>query len=179
MALSTYAPLIEWLGRHGGVPGPILEIGTFLGDGTLELASAFPGVELTTVDSYLMDDPAENEGGVVMGRMYRELVGEADQWQVVGRKLGALPVRRIKGDSRLVELAGPWWLVVIDGGHQPDVVRSDWERFGRRAEFTAFHDYGHDLPRVTEVVDEIIDIYDLAHAAFVGYAVVWERRHDS
>ncbi len=162
MSLSTYAPLIEYLKHTPDWAGDILEIGALVGHGTRQLAEAWPDRLVWALDVFDTDyDKTLTQDGLVLAELYRrELPPGVAQRAAFDHNTADLPnVRVIVGDSRDATFPpGRLWLVIIDGGHSPGVVLSDWFRAaGRGPRYVAFHDYRHDLPEVTRVIDAVTE----------------------
>ncbi|MBI3457053.1 MAG: class I SAM-dependent methyltransferase [Candidatus Rokubacteria bacterium] len=103
----------------------VIEIGRYKGGSTLVIAAAMGGEgQLWSVDI-----------GAKERRLFADSPGRPFDEQIrdVCQRFG-LKVELIVGDSRTVEIeTGEVDLVFIDGDHTYDGVRSDFERFGRRA----------------------------------------------
>ena len=124
VALMTPRQLayIFGLARRSGVRTAI-EIGRYKGGATVVLAAAIaPGGTLWSIDNGSLEVMVSGERP---GRSHD------DQIRAMCGRLG-LDARLIVGDSRTLELdAGPADLVLIDGDHRYEGVRSDLERWGK------------------------------------------------
>lgn len=136
--------------------GRIVEIGSFLGRSTVVLASVAKAFDETIVAI----DP--HEGTIDEGSEYRfgpthmRFLGNMRRAEVLDH------VDVVKEASHDVEWDEPISLVLIDGKHDYDSVRSDFEQFGQHlviGGIVMFHDYGKsgiDAPwGVTSLVDQI------------------------
>lgn len=139
----------------------ILEIGTFDGGTTLNLAANLPeGGEVVTVDL-----PEE------AGKMSLDASGFRDnrsKKETVGRQFRGRPeaasIRQVFGDSARVQpedLGEPFDLVFIDGCHDRVYVESDSvlaEKVVRPGGTIVWHDYG-----MIRDVTEVLDAYEQEH----------------
>jgi SAM-dependent methyltransferase len=176
-----YEVLLEEIERHrlDRVEGDVLEIGALIGGGTAKLCGWFAGratgKRVIAVDVF---DPAFDasttlEGwrvsdlyaAALSGRNQRELFD-----QVTG---GCTNLVVVAGDSTSVEIPTERLaFAFVDGSHVADDVRTDFERAWERLTpggIAAFHDYGGDLPAVTQALHACIG----RHAADI--ARVWTR----
>jgi predicted O-methyltransferase YrrM len=133
-----------------------IEIGRWRGGSTIALAAAMgPEGRVWSID---LGDKAERVLGMHPDELDRQTAAFAERF--------GLQVELIRGDSRTVEVeTGEVDLVLIDGDHASEVVRSDVERFGRRVRLggavlldDAFGDgvYLSVDPRVRRVVHEVL-----------------------
>lgn len=161
MSLSTYQPLLDYLKRQPYWGGDILEIGALVGEGTRQLAQAYPDKTVWALDIFDIEaDTTVTQDGQALVELYRgELGGKTQEQAFADNTSGLDNVRVIKGDSRCADFPPTrLFLVIIDGGHSPAVVANDWGRAAMRApRFIAFHDYKHDLPEVTEIIDVLTE----------------------
>jgi Methyltransferase domain len=157
----------------------VLEIGALLGGGTAKLCGWFAGhaAQKRVIAVDVFDpafDPTATTEGWKMRDLYAGALGERDQREVfdeVTRACANLVV--VAGDSASVEIpADRLAFAFVDGSHVPEQVRSDYERVWERLTpggIAAFHDYGGDLPGVTEALHACIG----RHAGEI--ARVWTR----
>ncbi|MGH3104273.1 MAG: class I SAM-dependent methyltransferase [Gaiellaceae bacterium] len=121
MTIRQVAYIFGWT-RRTGVRRAI-EIGRWRGGTTVALAAAM-GSE-GTVWSIDVGEKAMRVLGADPGELDREIREFCERFD--------LRVELLVGDSRTIEVeTGPVDLVVIDGDHGYEGVRSDFERFGRR-----------------------------------------------
>ena len=122
-ALQKPAELAGLLGIAVGLePRVVCEIGTAGGGLLWALACALPaGRTFVSVD--LPGGPGGGAQGLEAGVLTDLLRDPGEAARVI----------EIHGDSKTVELAGvpPIDLLLIDGDHSPEGVRSDWLRFSR------------------------------------------------
>lgn len=147
------------------LPGDVLEIGVFCGGGTYTLAkflkSAAPQKKVLAVDVFDVSfDATMNTAGNEMREIYRRALGGRTQREVFRHVTQGLDnVVVFEADSRQVELAGEAACFgFIDGNHSSEYVVNDFYLTWRRlvpGGAVAFHDYGHDLPNVTETIDRL------------------------
>lgn len=176
-----YEVLLEEIERHGlaAVTGDFLEIGAFLGGGTRKLdgwlARNASHKLVITVDVF---DPAFDVTATVEGWPMNELYenslngrNQRDIFDEVTRGCRNLVV--VVGDSATVDIpADRVSFAFVDGSHEADHVRSDFERVWSLLSpggVAAFHDYGANLPGVTHTLHACIG----QHAAEV--ARIWAR----
>lgn len=108
-------------------------------------------------------------------------LGFSSQWEVFQKVTqDCKNIRVIKGDTKKVSLPPEKVaFAFIDANHSPDYVLNDfhlvWEKLVPRG-CIAFHDYGWDLPQVTETIDHIIStlqeqltsyVYPEGHIAYL------------
>jgi SAM-dependent methyltransferase len=163
--------LLEEIERHrlDRVAGDVLEIGALLGGGTAKLcgwfASRAGGKRVIAVDVFDPDfDPTATVQGWTMRELYAHRIGDRSQRAVfddVTRGYGNLVV--VAGDSTSAEIpADRLAFAFVDGSHVPADVQSDFELvWGRLAPggVAAFHDYGADLPGVTDALDACVETH--------------------
>ena len=141
-------------------PKRILEVGTFEGNTTLNLAANAPGdAQIITLD--LPPDSASDLGLAVPEDMRNKTAKS-----LVGRQLhngrGDPRIRQVFGDSAIIDwgnLPGPFDLVFIDGCHFETYVRSDTRNAITHLApdgIIIWHDYGI-IEDVARVVDEVSD----------------------
>jgi len=144
-------------------PSSILEIGTYLGIGTLTLGlNAPPDCSIATLD--LPDDPSIEDahdlsaGDVQLIHRRRARVGEAFE----GTEL-ASRIRQIRADSltwQPDESMKPVDLVLIDGGHSYPLVKADTENAFRLLTPTGtilWDDYFYLYPGVVSYLEQLVD----------------------
>ncbi len=167
--LVGYETLVEHIQRSGAcrVAGDFIEVGAFLGGGTVKLAelARLLGKRVWVVDIF---DPGfdltVNAAGTAMASLYQATLGCGSQeraFRLVTRAVaGTLEV--LKQDSRAVVLPPDLKFAFgfIDGNHDPEYVKSDfqlvWDRLSPGG-LLGLHDYGGDLPEVTRAIDQLID----------------------
>lgn len=159
-----YENLLDEIQARGihRVDGDVLEIGALLGGGTVKLCEWFARnaaeKRIFAVDVFDPDfDPTATVEGWRMRDLYAGSLRGRDQRSVfdeVTSRCRNLVV--VKGDSTRVEIpAEQLAFAFVDGSHVPSAVRSDFELVWRRLTpggVAAFHDYGGDLPNVTQTL---------------------------
>mgnify|MGYP001428881067 CR=1 FL=1 len=160
--------------------GDVLEIGALLGGGTAKLCGWFArhsaGKRVIAVDVFDPDfDPTTTVQGWTMGELYAHLIGDRNQRELFDEVTrGCTNLTVIAGDSTSVDI--PTDLLAfafVDGSHVPADVLSDFERVWARLApggIAAFHDYGGDLPGVTQTLHTCIG----RHATEI--ARLWTRQ---
>jgi SAM-dependent methyltransferase len=163
--LAGYEALVERIEREGldRIGGDFLEIGCFLGGGTAKLAkiAASAGKRVFVIDLFDPSfDVTANLGGERMADLYRRFLCGLTQEEVFRRVTApwAQVIRVIREDSMRVRFPEEFKLAFafVDGNHDPVWVASDFELVWRHlvpGGWAGFHDYGGDLPEVTEALD--------------------------
>lgn len=145
-------------------PQSILEIGTFEGNTTLNLAAnAPPDARVTTVDL-----PPDWNGELAMG--VPDFMVNVTARSTVGRQFAGTEysqgINQVFADSATLdwgELPGPFDLIFIDGCHFYDYVRADTEGALRSVASDGviiWHDYGiiEDVSRAVDEAGKQIDV---------------------
>jgi hypothetical protein len=145
--------------------GDIVEIGAFVGGGTVKLAK-FAGEFSKKV--YVIDlfdpsfDKTEDINGNKMCDIYQALLQGHSQLEVYQEiTQGFDNIITIKEDSQKVKFPKEQSFIFgfIDGNHQPEYIRNDfyivWTNLVSGG-VIGFHDYNYDLPEVTKTVDSLI-----------------------
>jgi methyltransferase family protein len=165
--LQSYEHILDTIERDRlwALGGDFVEIGVFLGGGTYQLAKVLerhaPDRRVYAIDIFDPDvDATRASDGMSMNAIYRRHLEGRDQEETYRAVVAACPnVVTIAGDSAAVELpTDAVSFAHIDGNHEPDYVRGDFELVWRRAvpgAVVAFDDYGEDLPGVRDAVDAI------------------------
>jgi hypothetical protein len=163
-----YEALIDFIIKRGAthVAGDFIEIGAFLGGGTLKLArlARSLGKKVWVIDVFDPGfDATRNTGGVEMRELYAAALRRASQEKVFRAVIRPVQpwINVIKEDSRTVQLpAGVRFAFgFIDGNHDPAYVHSDfrlvWGQLSPGG-WLGLHDYGGDLPQTTGAIDSLI-----------------------
>lgn len=176
-----YEVLLEELERHGidRLEGDVLEIGALLGGGTAKLCgwlgTRAAGKRVIAVDVFDPSfDPSTTLEGWKLSELYARALRGRNQREIFDEVTAGCPnLVVVAGDSTTVGIpAERLAFAFVDGSHVPADVRSDFELAWERLEgggIAAFHDYGGDLPAVTQTLHECIG----RHAG--GIARVWTR----
>lgn len=163
-----YEALVDFMTERSlhDLPGDIVEIGAFLGGGTVKLARYAQryGRKVYAVDVF---DPSRDEtadaGGTRMCDIYAAFLDGRSQREVFRETTkGFDNIVTIDSDSREVEFPPEQRFIFgfIDGCHDPEYVRSDFLLVWRNlvpGGTVGFHDYNFDLPEVTAEVDRLVD----------------------
>jgi len=146
--------------------GDIIEIGAFLGGGTVKLAKYAQkyGKRVFVVDVFDPScDKTRDTGGTRMCDIYEAFLQGRSQWEVYRETTrGFDNIMTVDKDSQDVEFSTEQDFVFgfIDGNHDPEHVRNDFHLIWRNlvpGGSIGFHDYNFDLPEVTEAIDRLID----------------------
>lgn len=179
-----YEVLVDFMEEHAlhELEGDIVEIGAFLGGGTVKLArfAARHGRKVFAVDVF---DPSRDEtrdaGGTRMCDIYQAFLQGRSQKEVYRETTrGFDNIVTLIQDSKDVRFPGGQRFVFgfIDGNHEPDYVRNDFDVVWRNlvpGGAVGFHDYRFDLPQVTRAIDELI----AEHRDDIGEIREIENRH--
>lgn len=176
-----YEVLLEEIERHrlDRVEGDALEIGVLLGGGTAKLCGWFgdhaPGKRVLAVDVFDPDfDPTTTVQGWTMRELYAHRLGDRNQRAVFDEVTGGYEnLVVVAGDSTSTPIpTDRLAFAFVDGSHVPADVKSDfelvWDRLAPGG-VAAFHDYGADLPEVTDTLDACV------HARADQIDEVWTR----
>ena len=145
--------------------GDLVEIGSFMGGGTAKLArfARKHGKRVFAIDIFDPSaDTTESEEGVKMCDIYQAFLEGRPQIEVYRETIRGLDnIVTIAEDSRAVTFPPEQRFAFgfIDGNHQPDYVRNDFEIIWPNlvpGGALGFHDYHHGLPEVTRCIDEIM-----------------------
>jgi GT2 family glycosyltransferase len=165
--LTTYGHILDAIldRRLHELGGDIVEVGVFVGGGVQQLARLWdrlaPGRKVFAVDIFAPEeDQTAADTGVTMAGIYDAVLRGRSQRSVYDAVVAGCPnVETVEGDSATVEIpTDAIAFAHIDGNHDPEYVRSDFERLWDRVlpgGVVAFDDYGHDLPEVTATVDAL------------------------
>jgi hypothetical protein len=169
---SAYDKLISYIEANHihELAGDFLEIGAFMGGGSVKLArcAASHGKRLIVIDVFDPDfDATMTTKGQALNSQYRTLLGRTNQRAVFDHNT--------RFEKNIVIYAEDSGRVVfpnitrlcfsfIDGNHDPKYVKSDfylaWQQTVPGG-VVGFHDYveegGGDLPLVTATVNELIE----------------------
>ena len=150
------------------LPGDLLEIGALLGDGTRHLSTFLTdsrvGKTLFVVDPLKPNaDRTTNAGGRAMSDIYACSVGTSGHASLEEafrhNTRGCANVVLLQEDSVTVTLPDNLCFAFVDGSHDRDHVVNDFEKAWASlvpGGAVCFDDYGHDLPSVTNAVNECL-----------------------
>lgn len=152
-------------------PRRIFEIGTFEGATTLILAEAAPSAEIYTLDLPRGASPAH-----AVAHEVEAVADDAIGARFVGSE-AASRITQLRGDSTTFDFS-PWFgscdLVLVDGGHDYETVKSDTANALRLLSESAtllWDDYTAGWPGVVRAVDELGDTR-IVHLANTALAVL-------
>jgi len=163
-----YEALVDFMEKRllHELEGHIVEIGAFMGGGTVKLAryAQKHGRKVFVVDVF---DPKRDETkdvhGVRMCDIYEAFLQGRSLLEVYRQATGGFDnILTTVKDSKKVRFPAQQRFVFgfIDGNHQPDYVRNDFYLVWRRlvpGGAVGFHDYNFDLPEVTAAIDDLVD----------------------
>lgn len=155
--MNDYSTLLAFM-RPRTAPGDIVEIGAFVGLGTRQLCEAFPNKTIHAVDIFdIHFDTTVNTSNVPMSKFYEDELAGRSQRDVFAENTAGLTNLVVKQcNSIKFKPTGEVFLTIIDGGHSPAVLKKDFKN-AKKSKYIAFHDYKHDLPEVTQTIDELTE----------------------
>ena len=140
--------------------GCIVEIGVLVGNGTRQLAQAFPYKKIWAVDVFDIEtDKTTNQEGVPMRRFYETELAGQNQFDAYMKNVNGYLYQNVttfRGLSKDFKPEEYVFLAIIDGGHSPEDVKQDFKNL-KGSKYIAFHDYNHDIPELTKAIDEITE----------------------
>ena len=163
-----YEDLVDFVKKRElqKLEGDIIEIGAFMGGGTVKLAKFAQkyGKKVYAIDTF---DPGSDETEDIKGNkmcdIYKALLqgrSQREVYQQITRDFDNIIT--ITQDSKEVKFSKEQNFIFgfIDGNHQPEYVRNDfyiiWLNLVSGGAL-GFHDYDYDLPEVTKAIDGLID----------------------
>jgi hypothetical protein len=162
-----YEVLVDFIQERAlqNLEGDVVEIGAFLGGGTVKLAKFAKkhGKKVYVIDIFDPDfDKTEDASGLRMCHIYQAFLEGRSQLEIYQEiTRGWDNIVTIKEDSKKVRFPREQKFIFgfIDGNHQPEYVRNDfyivWSNLVSGG-VVGFHDYHYTLPKVTETVDRLI-----------------------
>ena len=162
-----YEVLIDFMKERAlhELEGDIIEIGAFVGGGTAKLARFAQeyGKKVFAIDIFdPRCDRTQDLSGTRMCDIYEAFLQGRSQLEVYRETTrGFDNIITLDMDSKEVEFPREQRFIFgfIDGNHQPEYVRNDFYLVWRNlvpGGSVGFHDYGFDMPEVTEAVDGLI-----------------------
>jgi hypothetical protein len=163
-----YETLINYINEHRlcQLKGDFIEIGAFVGGGTVKLAkyANTHGKKVLVVDVFNpMADQTATPDGTKMSDIYLAFLEGKPQYQAYCENIRVCEnVVTMKKDSKKVRLPSGQRFVFgfIDGNHQPDYVSSDFLLVWRHlvsGGVVGLHDYRSELPEVTRTIDQLLN----------------------
>ena len=146
--------------------GDIVEIGAFMGGGTVKLARFAQnyGKKVYAIDIFDPErDKTPDKNGVRMCDIYQAFLQGRSQLEAYQETTRSFKnIVTINKDSKKVKFPRRQRFIFgfIDGNHQSGYVRSDFNLIWHHLDFggsVGFHDYNFDLPEVTRTINSIID----------------------
>jgi len=189
-----YEVLIDFMGKRAlqKLEGDIIEIGVFMGGGTAKLARFAKkyGKKVYAVDIFDPNcDKTQDINGVRMCDIYQAFLQGRTLLEVYRQTIQSFDnIITIQKDSKKVKFPREQNFIFgfIDGNHQPDYVRDDFYIIWRNlvpGGSVGFHDYNFDLPKVTDVINSLInkhrDDISEVHEIKEKHIVLLARRRDS
>ncbi|MFU8797021.1 MAG: class I SAM-dependent methyltransferase [Dehalococcoidia bacterium] len=163
-----YDNLIAFITREGlmQMEGDLIEIGAYMGGGTVKLArlAARHGKTVYVIDTFDPDmDTTVSKSAVPAAEVYRAFLKGRSMWEVYREATRRLPnIVTIIEDSREVVLdeEARFVFAFVDGCHQKSCVKSDFRLIWPHlvsGGIIGFHDYRYDdWPEVTEALDDLM-----------------------
>jgi hypothetical protein len=163
-----YEVLINFMQKRGlqKLEGDIVEIGAFMGGGTVKLARFGQkyGKKVYAIDIFdPRSDKTPDKNGVRMCDVYEAFLQGRSQLEIYQQATHRFDnIVTINMDSKKVSFYKGQKFVFgfIDGNHQPDYVINDFNLVWRNlvpGGSIGFHDYNFDLPEVTKTIDSLIN----------------------
>ena len=168
--LVGYESLIDFIEKYKlyKLEGNILEIGSFLGGGTVKLALLVEKYKkkVYTVDIFDPDvDLSVNTDGLSMSEIYNLILQGKKQLSLFKKVIeGFDNIIVIHKDSKDLTSGKEekFLFTFIDGNHTPFYIWNDFKLSWNNTVsggVVAFHDYRGDLPETTSAIEEIRDKY--------------------
>jgi len=163
-----YESLIDYINKRRlyRLEGDIVEIGAFVGGGTVKLAKLAHAYskKVFVVDIFdPMNDRTATINGTTMSDIYLAFLEGKSQYQSYCENTNSCDnIVTIKEDSKKVKFPSNqrFMFGFIDGNHQPEYVRNDfllvWNRLVSGG-VMGLHDYKSELPEVTRTIDQLLD----------------------
>jgi SAM-dependent methyltransferase len=162
-----YEVLIDFMEERAlhELEGDIIEIGAFVGGGTAKLARFAQeyGKKVFAIDIFdPRCDSTQDLSGTRMCDIYEAWLQGRSQLEVYRETTRDFHnIITLDKDSKEVEFPREQRFIFgfIDGNHQPEYVRNDFHLVWRNlvpGGSVGFHDYGFDMPEVTEAVDGLV-----------------------
>jgi len=163
-----YESLIDFINKHRlyRLAGDIVEIGAFVGGGTIKLAKLAHAYRKKVFVIDVFDptaDPTATLDGVKMSDIYLAFLEGESQYEAYCENTHKCDnIMTINEDSKKVKLPvnSKFMFGFIDGNHQPDYVRNDfllvWGQLVSGG-VVGLHDYKSGLPDVTREIDRLLD----------------------
>jgi len=179
-----YEVLVDFIKEQSlyKLEGDLVEIGVFMGGGTVKLARFAQKYRKKVYAIDIFDpsaDKTENTGGVRMCDIYEAFLEDRSQFQVYRETThGFDNIVTIKEDSKKVRFPGEqkFMFGFIDGNHHPEYVRNDfhlvWSNLVPNGAI-GFHDYNYELPEVTETINSLM----AEHVAQISETHEIKQRH--
>jgi hypothetical protein len=163
-----YEAIVDFVEKRGlqNLEGDIIEIGAFVGGGTVKLANFAQkyGKNVYVIDLFNPDfDQTIDIQGNKMCDIYQAILQGKTQLDLYREIIhGFDNIKTIIEDSKNVEFPQEQRFIFgfIDGNHQPEYVRHDFGIVWRgltTGGAVGFHDYNHDLPEVTDTINSLLN----------------------
>lgn len=174
-----YETLIDYINKSGAhkLEGDMLEIGAFMGGGSRKIAHHYKryGKRLFVIDVFNPNfDRTENNRGQAMDWIYNKILGNKDLKRVFDKNTkDERNITVYHKDSKEASLPDDTKLFFsfVDGNHDPEYVEHDFNLAWYKTVpegIVSLHDYGGDLPQVTQAIHKLINknLRDIAKIEF-------------
>jgi hypothetical protein len=158
MPLANYKILTDFIKEKNinDMSGGFLEIGTFTGEGTAELAKVSKKI-IDTVDPFELSSDPDN---TMLYEKFLKLKNgtQLEQFKENTKHYDNIRLHII--DSIKYKHKTPLCFTFIDGNHDEKHVNADFKTAWSNTViggWVSFHDYKHDIPVVTQTIDKIIE----------------------
>ena len=162
-----YEILIDYINEHHlcALEGDFIEIGAFVGGGTVKLAKLARAYSKKVVVIDIFDPMADRTAtpdGTTMSDIYLAfLEGKSQYLEYCENTKNCDNIVTIKEDSKEVKLPAnqKFMFGFIDGNHQPDYVHNDFLLIWKylvSGGVVGLHDYKSELPDVTRTIDRLL-----------------------
>jgi SAM-dependent methyltransferase len=164
-----YEKLVAFIKKRSlqRLDGDIIEIGAFMGGGTIKLAefAGKYGKKVYAIDTFEPGlDQTVSKSGITARAVYDAYLEGRSMWEVYKKTTSGFDnIITIREDSRKIKFAREQKFIFgfIDGCHQEAFVTNDfyivWPHLVSGG-VLGLHDYKyHDWPEVTQAVDKLID----------------------
>ena len=163
-----YETLIDSLieNRLYELDGDLIEVGAFVGGGTVKLAKFADKYSKKVFVIDVFDPVADHTAttdGTKMSDIYLAFLEGSSQFHAYSENTGSFKnITTIRKDSREVTFPQKqkFMFGFIDGNHRPEYVRSDFQLVWKHLVpngVVGLHDYKSELPEVTRTIDELLN----------------------
>ncbi len=147
--------------------GVVLEIGTYQGLATVILS--LKAKEVYTVDAFFQTGPLYRNGGYT--------------YEIIKEKLSHYNnINLIKGKSDDVVIDKKFDTIFIDGGHEYNQVKKDYDKFSKQLNkngYLLFHDCFKEYQGILQLCDEIIINNEMRFIEKIGVINIFKNENNS